>query len=50
MGGQEEMWEVIITFRRWYSPQGGVKDERKMCQLMESRDGHVGDVNVLGEA
>ena len=28
---------------------GGVKDVRKVCEVMERCDGHGGDVNVLGE-
>ena len=30
----------MITFRRCDSPQGDVKDVRKVCLLMERCDGH----------
>ena len=43
------VWEGVITFRRCDIPQGGVKDVRKVCQVMERCDGHGGDVKVLGE-
>ena len=43
------MWEGVITFSRCDTPQGGVKDERKVCQVMKRCDIHGGDVNVLGE-
>ena len=43
------MWEGVVTFRRCDSPQGGMKDVRKVCQLMERCDGHGGDLKVLGE-
>ena len=36
------MWEGMVIFKRCDSQQGGVKDVRKMCQLMESCDGHGG--------
>ena len=29
------MLEGVITFRRCDTPQGGVKDVRRVCQLME---------------
>ena len=35
------MWEGVVTLRRCDSPQGGVKDVRKVCQLMERCNGHV---------
>ena len=43
------MWEGVVTFRRCDSPQGGVKDVRNVCQLMERYDGHGGDLKMLGE-
>ena len=39
----------MITFRRCDTPQGGVKDVSKVCQVLERYDGHRGDVKVLGE-
>ena len=42
MEGCEGMWEGVINFNRCDSPKGGVKDLRKMCQLMERCDGHGG--------
>ena len=39
----------MVTFRRCDSPQGGGKDVKKVCQLMERCDGHGGDLKVLGE-
>ena len=38
-----------ITFRRCDSPQGSVKDVRKVCQLMERCDAHGRIVQELGE-
>ena len=32
------------SFRRCDSPQVGLKDVRKVCQLIERCDGHVGGV------
>ena len=32
-----------------YSPQGGMEDIRKMCQLSVRCDGHGGDVSRPGE-
>ena len=43
------MWEGVITFKRYDSPQGCRKGNRKVCQLMERCDGHGKDVNMLGE-
>ena len=39
----------MITFRRCDSPQGGVKDVRKVCQLMERCDTHRRSVQEHGE-
>ena len=39
----------MITFRRCDSPQRGVKDVRKMGQLMERCDAHGGSVQEIGE-
>ena len=39
----------MIAFRKCDSPQGGVNDVRKMCQLMERCDAHGRNVQVLGE-
>ena len=49
MGGCREVWEGVITFSRCDTPQGGVNDLRKVCQMMERCDGHGGDVKVIGE-
>ena len=49
MGGCKGMWEGVITFRWCDTPEGGVKDVRKICQVMERWDGHGVDVKVLGE-
>ena len=39
-----------MTVIRWCdSHQGGVKDIRKVCQVMERCDGHAGDVKMLWE-
>ena len=43
------MWEGVITFSRCDTPQEGVKDVRKVCQVRMRCDGHVGDVKVLGK-
>ena len=34
MGGCEEVWEGVITFRRCENRQGGAKVVRKVCQVM----------------
>ena len=39
----------MITFRRFYSPQGGVKGVRNVFQLMERCDTHGRSVHELGE-
>ena len=39
----------MITFRRCDSPQGGVRDVRKVCQLMEGCTAHGGSVQDFGE-
>ena len=49
MGGCKGVLEGVITFRRCDTPQGGVKDVRKVCQVMETCDGYGGDVKVRGE-
>ena len=49
MGGCKGVWKGVITLRRYATPQESVKDVRKVCQMMESCDGHGGDVKVLGE-
>ena len=49
MGGCKGMWGGVITFRRCDTPHGGLKDVRKVCQVMERCDGYGGDVKVLGE-
>ena len=36
------MWECVISFRRCNIPQRGVKYVRKVCQVMERCDDHVG--------
>ena len=38
--GCKGVWEGVITFMRCYSCQGGVKDVRKVCQLMERCHAH----------
>ena len=43
------MLEDVITFRRCDSPQGGVKDVRKVSQLMERCDAHGINVQEVGE-
>ena len=43
------MWEGVITFRRYDSSQGSLKDVRKACQLMERCDAHGRSVQELGE-
>ena len=32
MGGCKGVWEGVITFKRYNSPQGGVKIVRKVCR------------------
>ena len=39
----------VTVVRKCYSHQGRVKGIRKVCQLMERCDGHVGGVKVFGE-
>ena len=39
----------MITFKRSDSQHGGVKDIRKVCQLMERCDAHGISVQELGE-
>ena len=48
MGGCNRVWEGVITFR-CDRPQGGVNGIRKVCQLMERCDDHVGGVKGCGE-
>ena len=43
------MWEGMITFSRCGSPQGGVKDVRKVCQLIERCDAHGRSVKEVRE-
>ena len=43
------MWEGEITFKRYDSPQGGVKVVRKVCQLMERCDAHGRNEQELEE-
>ena len=43
------MWEGVITFRRYDSSQGSVKDVRKACRLMDRCDAHEGDGKVHRE-
>ena len=43
------MWEGVITFRRYDSSQGSVKDVRKACLLMERCDTHGRNVQQLGK-
>ena len=49
MGGCKVVLEGVIPFKRCDTPQGGVKDVRKICQVMERCGGHGGDVKVLGQ-
>ena len=49
LGGCKGLWEGVITFKRCDSPQGGVKDVRKTCQLMERCDAHGRSVQEFGE-
>ena len=49
MGGYKGVWEGMITFSWWDSPQRGVKDVRKVCQLMERFDAHERSVQELRE-
>ena len=39
----------MAVVRKCDSYQGGVKDIRKVCHLVERSDGHGGDIKVLGE-
>ena len=48
-GGCKGVWEGVVTFRRYDSPQGGVKDFRKVCQLMKRCDGYGEDLKLLEE-
>ena len=48
MGGCKGVWEGVITFRRCDSLQGGVKDVRNVCQLIEMCDAHGRSVQELG--
>ena len=48
MGGCKGLWEGMITFRRCDSPQGSVKDVRKVCQLIERCNAHWRIVQELG--
>ena len=34
MWGYKEVWEGVISFKMCDTPQGGVKDVRKVCQMM----------------
>ena len=49
IGGCRGMWEGVITFRRCDSPQGGVTDVKKVCQLMERCDAQMGGVKECEE-
>ena len=49
MGGCKAVWEGVITFRKCDNPQGGVKDVRKVCHLMERCDVHRRSAQALGE-
>ena len=49
MGRCKGVWEVVITFKRYDSAQGGVKVVRNVCQLMERCDAHERSVQELGE-
>ena len=40
----------MTVVRKCDSHQGGVKCNRKVCQLMERCDGHEGGVKGCGEA
>ena len=42
MGGCKGVLGSVITFRRYDTSQGGVKDVKKVCQLMERCDGQGG--------
>ena len=48
-GGCKGVWEGVITFRRYDSPQGGVKYVRKVCQLVKGCNAHGRTVQELGE-
>ena len=39
----------MIIFRRCDRPQGGVKNVRKVCYLMERSDAHGRSVQELGK-
>ena len=49
MGECKGVWEGVITFRKFDSPQGGVNNIRKLFQLMERCDAHGRSVQELGE-
>ena len=49
IGGCNGVWEGVITFRRCDSLQVGVKDARKVCQLMDRFDAHGRSVHKLRE-
>ena len=49
IGGCKGVWEGVITFRKFDSPQGGVNNIRKLCQLMERCDAYGRSVQELGE-
>ena len=49
MGGYKGVLEGVIPFRRCDSPQGGVKDHRKVCQLMARCDAHRRSGQELGK-
>ena len=48
MGRCKGVWEGVITFRLCDTPQGSVKDVRKVCHVMERCDSHGGDLRCLG--
>ena len=43
------VWEGVIIFSRCDSPQEGVIDIRKACQLTERCDAHGRSVHKIGE-
>ena len=45
----EGVLESVTTFKRWDSPQGGLKVVTKVCQLMEMCVAHGRNVWELGE-
>ena len=47
IGECKGMWEGVITFKSYDSPQGGVKIVRKVCQLMERCDAQGRSVQDL---